>query len=179
MTTGLQRVHKQIIWLFSVAGPSVWKPISVVDTVALAQVISPSAAVFPCQCHSTKAPHSFPSTRAPSLTSSVVGRQIARSTNTPAGLGNANCDGTRQNAPRLLALQREERLMAKSKRGEGGTVSRGVNSVCLCLHFLTPAARPVRRHWTTWTAASPETDWARVRMHLSARTVSAGSNRRV
>ena len=85
------------------------------------------ASVIPLRLHTTSAR---------SLTSSAVGRQnshVARTqrlvwaTLTAMGLGRTL----------LAALQREKRLMAKSKRGEGGTESRGVSSVCLSISVFT------------------------------------------
>lgn len=59
---------------------------------------------------------------------------VQRSAVIPVGLGDENP----LSLGRIgfsLALPWEERLMAKSNRREGGIVSRGVNTVCLFLHF--------------------------------------------
>jgi hypothetical protein len=115
---------------------------------------SQGAAVFPRQCHSTKAPHCR------SAKPNYVGSQkshVARTHRlvwamlTAMGLG-----------PTLLARSAKGRKVNGQIKTRRGWYSQSWGQLCLSLSSLsllvTPAARPVRRHWTTDTAASPSTD---------------------
>jgi len=158
VTTALQRVHKPFDCFQSpgsqCGSPYQWRTLWHWNRFLSVLRFSP-VSVIPPRLHTT---------RAPSLTSSAVGRQkshvapthrLVWAMLTAMGLGRT-----------LLARSAKGRKVNGQIKKRRGWYSESWGQLCLSLSSLsllvTPAARPVRRHWTTCTAASPSTDWASV-----------------
>ena len=69
-----------------------------------------------------------------------VGSRQTNRTNTPAGLCNANCDGTRQNAPRPLARSAKGRKVNGQIKTRRGWYSESWGQLCLSLSSLSNAS---------------------------------------